>query len=209
MDKKLLKICTLVGGCLAGLVALFLVISGIIGLTGIGDAEEASGVIKLILFFALDVAMAVCLCLCTLRIVKGFLAGEDKKDVFKQASLVYFCFATALNLFGIIFGGYSSASSWVVFILEALGLACVIVIMFTKLDEKLKGYLLLGAFGWGIVVAIVHLCLVGGLSIALYIFVLLMFMAFLTREILGLVKPAKKEAKKVEEKKEEEPKEEK
>lgn len=181
-----LKIVTFVAGLLSALVAVFYLVSGIIELTHLGDAIAYS-ILNAILLFA----VAAGLCYSGYVIVKGFLNKEDRYKVLTFIMLVIFCGQFISSLLSLILGDITSGWGWAFTVLALIGLILVLVSIFVKLDDKNRNVATLCAAAWGFVFTIVILTRVGGLSIATYIFVLLLFITILAYTVVKLVENSK------------------
>lgn len=186
MKETVLKVFTFAIGCVAALVCIFYFVSGIICLTNLGDAD-GKWIVYLILIALLDLAAAAGMGYGAFVIVKGFLASEDKKNVSKFLMLVAFCECVLGNLIFICFGGYESGWAWALLVLAAIGLVAILLAMFANFNDKVKFFLHAGAAAWGFVLSIVLLANAGGISIALYVFMMFMFLGILGYSITELV----------------------
>ena len=187
MNKKVVNITSLVAGILSAVVALFYAIQFIIALTWFnGDASAKSNSYVAVLA-VLYVGIAVALGFFSYFIIKKYINNKDEESKERMPALCYFCYEAIINLVVMCFWGFNMASKWVVLVFAVAGLVLILLTLFKKFDSKTDKILVLVATVIGFVLSIVNLTNAGGISIAIDIFLMFMFVAYFLYYLFSMI----------------------
>ena len=188
MNKKTLTYISLVVGCLACLVGIFYVVETIMELTSFSSMYESKHNIYIAVIGILFAVAAVGFILCAIKLLLPFIKKEESKgsDVVLPM-LVYFAYETIINFVAMCFYGFNNSKCWVMVIFGAVGLVITILAALNKFDAKIKNVILLVAGVLGFTLAIIGLVNAGGVSIATYIFTMLLFIAICAFYLVALL----------------------
>ncbi len=192
MNKKTQSIFSLVAGCIAALVALFSLISGIIWLTRISFDDVQYGIYVIVSALA-NLAAAAGLTFCGVKLIIGFTKKADEPKFVQLLAVVFFAFQVVLQLLYLFIFidmiAYLGVTFWLVLIVGVAGLVCSLVALFAKFDAKSKNIFNMVVSGIGFVFAILILAQGGLETLALVsnIFVMIMFAVTFTYFLFGLL----------------------
>ena len=188
MNKKNLTYVSVAVGCLACLVSIFYVVQTIMELTSFSSelgTKYNTYVAVIGILFALA---AVGFAFCAYKLLLPFFKKEESNDSNVTLTLIfYLAYETIINFVAMCFYGFNNSKCWVMVILGAVGLVLALLAALNKFDAKVKNVVLLIVAVLGFVLTIVGLVNAGGVSIATYIFTMLLLIAISAFYLCGLL----------------------
>ena len=189
MNKEIVKITSLVAGILTAVVALFLLIEGILTLTGFSGDMGAQYNVYIALIAVLQFAATASLGVLSYFIIKEYVKKEENKDHWYVCATgtIFILEIVGTFLFMIFFNRWDNATMWVELIFAIGGLVVSLLALMGKFEGIIGKILAMVAFGIGFILTIIGLVGAGGIGVATGIFEMFMFIAFFLFYLFNLI----------------------
>lgn len=184
MNKKNLSVVSLVVGCLSAIVGIFYIVQTIQQITNYNFDNSAKANFYIIFSSVLFLLAAVGFGFGAIFLIKKFLNKNDEGALVSCPMLVYFLYEALINFVTMCFFTFNSGKAWVMVILGLIGAILALVSLFGSVDSKIKIYILICTSILGFALSIVGLSYAGGVSVATYVFTMLLFIAIAAYYIL-------------------------
>lgn len=187
MNKKNLSIVALVVGCLSALVGVFYLVQTIQTITDFNFDAPAKNNFYVVFLAVLFALAAVGFGFGAFFLIKAYVAKKEEGESVAFPMLVYFLYEAVINFMVMCFWGFNSGKNWTMVILGIAGACLVLVAIFGKMVNKTKSIILICAAVLGFALSIVGLSYAGGVSVATYVFTMLLFIGLATYYIFAFL----------------------